>query len=49
MLTVYVKQNVINMTSASRKIGTGSFQGGKMRPGRAADHSPPSSATVMED
>ena len=25
------------------------FPGGKVRPGRAADHSPPSSATVMED
>jgi len=24
------------------------FPGGKVRPGRAADHSPPSSATVME-
>jgi len=34
--------------SASCKMGTGSFPGGKVRPGRAADHSPPSSATVME-
>jgi len=25
------------------------FPGGKVRPGRAADHSPPSSATVMEE
>ena len=25
------------------------FPGGKMRPGRAADHSPPSSASVMEE
>jgi hypothetical protein len=25
------------------------FPGGKVRPGRAADHSPPSSAAVMED
>jgi len=25
------------------------FPGGKLRPGRAADHSPPSSATVMEE
>ena len=25
------------------------FPGGKMRPGRAADHSPPSSAVVMEE
>ena len=33
---------------ASRTVGTGSFLGGKVRPGRAADHSPPSSATVME-
>ena len=24
------------------------FPGGKMRPGRAADHSPPSTAAVME-
>ena len=25
------------------------FSGGKVRPGRAADHSPPSSAAVMEE
>jgi len=25
------------------------FTGGKVRPGRAADHSPPSSAAVMEE
>ena len=25
------------------------FPGGKVRPGRAADHSPPSSATVVEE
>jgi hypothetical protein len=25
------------------------FPGGKMRPGRAADHSPPTSAEVMEE
>ena len=25
------------------------FHGGKVRPGRAADHSPPSSAAVMEE
>jgi hypothetical protein len=25
------------------------FPGGKVRPGRAADHSPPSSAVVMEE
>ena len=25
------------------------FPGGKMRPGRAADHSPPSSAAIMEE
>ena len=30
-------------------MGTGSFPGGKVRPGRAADHSPPSSAAVMEE
>ena len=28
---------------------TGSFPGGKVRPGRAADHSPPSSVAVMEE
>ena len=27
----------------------GVFPGGKVRPGRAADHSPPSSAAVMEE
>jgi len=27
----------------------GLSSGGKVRPGRAADHSPPSSATVMEE
>jgi len=30
-------------------MGTGSFPGGKVRLGRAADHSPPSSAVVMEE
>ena len=34
---------------ASCKMGTGSFPGGKVRPGRAADHSPPYSAAVMEE
>ena len=34
---------------ASCKMGTVSFPGGKVRPGRAADHSPPSSAAVMEE
>ena len=34
---------------ASCKMGTGSYPGGKVRPGRAADHSPPSSAAVMEE
>jgi len=34
---------------ASCKMGTGSFPEGKERPGRAADHSPPSSAAVMEE
>ena len=33
---------------ASCKMGTGVFPGGKVRPGRAADHSPSSSAAVME-
>ena len=28
---------------------TGSFPGGKLRPGRAADHSPPSSVALMEE
>ena len=31
------------------KLGTGSFPGGKVRPGRAAYHSPPSSAEAMEE
>ena len=31
------------------KMGTGSFPGGKVRPGRAADHSPPSNAADMEE
>ena len=35
--------------AASCKMGTGSFLGGKVRPERAADHSPPSSAAVMEE
>jgi hypothetical protein len=30
-------------------MGIGSFPGGKVRPGRAADHSPPSRAEVMEE
>jgi len=34
---------------ASCTMGTGSFPGGKVRPGRAADHSPPYSAAVMEE
>jgi hypothetical protein len=34
---------------ASCKMGTRSFPGGKVRPGRAADHSLPSSAAVMEE
>jgi len=34
---------------ASCTIGTGSFPGGKVRPRRAADHSLPSSAAVMEE
>ena len=33
---------------ASCTMGTGSFSWGKVRPGRAAYHSPPSSAAVME-
>ena len=34
---------------ASCKMGTGSFPGGKVWPGHAANHSPPSSAMVMEE
>jgi len=34
---------------ASCKMYTVSFPGGKVWPGRAADHSPPSSVTVMEE
>jgi hypothetical protein len=34
---------------ASCTKGTGSFPGGEVRSGRAADHSPPSSAAVMEE
>jgi hypothetical protein len=33
---------------ASCTMGTGSFPRGKVRPGRAADHSSPSSAEVLE-
>ena len=39
----------IPLISVSCKVGTGSFPGGKVRPGRAADYSPPSSAAVMEE
>jgi hypothetical protein len=34
---------------ASCTVGTGFFPGGKVQPGRAADHSPPSSAKFMEE
>ena len=34
---------------ASCTMGTGSFRGGKERPGRDADPSPPSSAVVMKE
>jgi hypothetical protein len=35
---------------ASRKMGTGtSFPGNKVRPGRDADHSPPSSAEIKKE
>ena len=34
---------------ASCTMGTGSFPGGKVRPERADDHSPPSSVAVMEE
>jgi len=34
---------------ASCKMGTGSFPKGKVWPGRAADHSLPSSTAVMEE
>jgi len=36
-------------TQPGVKIGTGFFPGGKLRPGRADDHSPTSSAAVMEE
>jgi len=39
----------ITIIIASCKMGTGSFPGGKVRPGRAADHSPRSSAAIMEE
>jgi len=42
-------QTVPGAHPASFKMGTASFPGGKVRPGRAADHSPPSSAAVMEE
>jgi len=35
--------------AASCTMGTGSFPRVKVRPGRAADHSPPFSAAVMEE
>ena len=34
---------------ASSTLGTGSFPGGKKRPGRDPDLSPPSSAVVMKE
>jgi len=34
---------------ASCTMGTGSFWGGKVQPGRAADHLPPSSAEILEE
>jgi len=34
---------------ASCTMGTGSFPGGKLRPGRAADNSSPFSVAVMEE
>jgi hypothetical protein len=40
----------IRQISASCPMGTGSaFPGGKARPGRDADHSPPSSAEVVKE
>jgi hypothetical protein len=39
-------QNGPGAHPSSCKMGTGSFPRGKVRPGRAADHSPPSSAAV---
>ena len=38
-----------NFAVSLSQMGTGSFPGGKVRPGRAADHSQPSSAAVMEE
>jgi hypothetical protein len=43
-------QNGSGAHPASCPMGTGgSFPGGKARPGRDADHSPPSSAEVMNE
>jgi hypothetical protein len=42
-------QTGLGAHQASCIMGTGSFPGGKVRPGRAADHSPPSSAVAMEE
>jgi len=42
-------QTVSGARPASCTMGTGSFPWGKERPGRDADHSPPSSAEDLEE
>ena len=51
--SLYTQQWYMSYRSAdSLRAGSGRnsvFPGGKVRPGRAADHLPPSSAAVMEE
>jgi len=50
MLHVCANDTTKNMsTSASCAMGNGSFPGVKCGPGRAADHSSPSSTEVLEE
>ena len=42
-------QTVTGTQPSSCTMGTGSFPGGKVRPGRASDHSPLSSVAAMEE
>jgi hypothetical protein len=44
----FAVQTGLGAHPASCTMGTGYIPGGKLRLGRAADHSPPSSAAVME-
>ena len=48
-LLTYFVQTGPGAHPATCTMGTGFFPGGKVQPGRAADHSPPSSAVVMEE